>query len=936
MRARIALSLTLLLSGCGAATTEVEHATATGPQTPGELLATLPEEHAPSGQLPDDVTPLRYALDLHIDPAREVFTGTVDVRVRLDHPTQRIWMHGTRMTVQDAWIAPGFEGALDNGPLTARPTSAQDATWAETDVEGVNRITMATPMGPGEVTIHLQYEAPFDHQLKGLYRVDVGDDHYAFTQFEATSARYAFPSFDEPRWKTPFDVRIHAPASMRAFANTHELSTASDEGENTVVFAPTEPLPTYLVAWAVGPLEVVEGAPIAANDVRTTPLPFRGICARGRGAELARAMRDTPALVASLERYTGHAYPYDKLDIVAVPDFASGAMENAGLITFRESLLLMPETPPEDQLRAFTNVMAHELAHQWFGNLVTMPWWDDIWLNEAFATNMASRTVNDVHPEQNASIGEVVSAHNAMGSDALAAARRIRQPIESEDDIRNAFDGITYQKGAAVIAMFERYLGPEVFRQGLHAYLQQHRFGTARAEDLLTVLSQTAQRDVTTPFFTFLNQAGVPLVQADLSCGEGGNVISLTSERFVPLGSGATHEGTWGVPVCVRYGTGAQTSETCTLLSTHTGRIALPAGACPAWIHPNSDARGYYRFALPAEDLQALVSSGYAHLNPRERVSLASNVRAMVAAGTLDIEAALPLYARFASDEERLVAVEPMGGLIGLVDYFVSPEHEARARTWAGSLYATRFRQLGWNARPRESGDERLLRRDLADFMTRTAEDPAAVRAAADMGLAYVGRGRTRRAPTDGALHPEAVNIDLAGIAVMAALAEESPTADALFDHIATLALNSQDAMVRSRLLYALGSVENESRAQRALALTLDSRVRTNELGILMAAQSERQLAGRERALAWLSANLEAVSARMPDARLGALPWTFSGFCSAEARGRVEALFAPHAAEWAGAPRNLAGALEVISMCEARVARQHASADRFVGALPAR
>ena len=220
--------------------------------------------------------------------------------------------------------------------------------------------------------------------------------------------------------------------------------------------------------------------------------------------------------------------------------------------------------------------------------------------------------------------------------------------------------------------------------------------------------------------------------------------------------------------------------------------------------------------------------------------------------------------------------------------------------------------------------------------MTRTARDPAALRTAADMGLAYVGRGRARRAPSDGTLHPEAVNIDLAGIAVMAALAENGPEADALFTHIATLALSSEDAMVRSRLLSALGSVEDESRAQRALALTLDPRVRTNELGIMMWAQAERHATGRERALAWLTANLEALSARMPEARLGTLSWTFSGFCSADGRARVEALLGPHASAWAGAPRNLAASLEVISMCAARVERQHASADRFLSALPAR
>ncbi|MBX7191849.1 MAG: M1 family metallopeptidase [Sandaracinaceae bacterium] len=956
------LTLTSLLAvGCGGASAEEE---TQAQETSGlEVIETpapaaAPVDVTPTGPLPDGITPLRYALDLEVVPSRDTFSGTVDIRVRLEHPSQRIYLHGTGMTVSEAWIAPGFEGDLANGPLRARPTSALDARFETTDHEGVDRVVTELPVGPGEVTIHLRYEAPFDRQLKGLYRVDVGNDHYAFTQFEPTSARYAFPSFDEPRFKTPFDLTLRVPENERGVANTHEIENVVEGGMRRLRFAPTEPLPTYLVAMAVGPLDIVEGNAIPANDVRSSPLPFRGVCARGRGAELRYAMEHTAAIVASLERWTGVAYPYDKLDIVAVPDFASGAMENAGLITFRETFLLLPPQPGEDHVRAFTSIMAHELAHHWFGDLVTMPWWDDIWLNEAFATYMATRTVADVAPEQNATMSEVASTHGAMGADSLASARRIRQPIESDHDIRNAFDAITYQKGAAVIAMFERFVGPDVFRAGIHRYLEEHRFGTATAEDLLLTISREAGRDVTTPFRTFLDQPGVPLVHADLACGEGGNVVMLSQERFTPLGFtpepvAVTTEGEapaptprWQIPVCVRFGRGRETGEVCTLLNQESARLDLPAGACPEWIHPNANASGYYRFAMPADDLDALVTRGYAQLGPRERLSLANNVRAMVGAGTSDVDAVMALLPRFAGDPERLVAVEPFGLLQSIVDDLVDDTHRGEARAWVASLYAPRFRRLGWTARARESGDDRLLRRDLVHVLTRIAHEPTTSARAAELGRGYLGRG-TGRAPHDGQLHPEAVQAELLAIVTTAAVNDpqdppcprgeacvaSGPSAAqvALFEHVLSLAFASDDGTVRQRLLASASSVEVPALAERALELTLDPRLRVNELGIPMGLQAETP-AGRRRALAWVSGHLPQLRERFATTRLGYVPWTFSGLCTADERAAVSALFTPVITEWPGGPRNLAGTLEAMSMCIARRERQSAPALRYFDA----
>jgi alanyl aminopeptidase len=933
--ARTVLLLSTLICACGGGAPAPEpppdEGTSSGGATVEAVLEPALDEGPPTGPLPEGVTPLRYALDLEVVPSREGFSGTVDVRVRLDRPTQRIWMHGVGIDVREAWVIPGLEGDLARGPFLTRPPSAADATWEASAHEGVNRLRIATPVGPGEVTIHLRYEARFDRQLKGLYRVDVGSDHYAFTQFEPTSARYAFPGFDEPRFKTPFDVVLRVPEGERGFANTRELeATPLEGGLRRIRFATTEPLPTYLVAMAVGPLEVVEAPPIPANDVRTTPLPFRGICPRGRGAEMRHAMAGTPAILASLERYTGVAYPYDKLDIVAVPDFASGAMENAGLVTFREQFLLLPETPSEDQRRAFTSIMAHELAHQWFGNLVTMPWWDDLWLNEAFATYMASRTVHDVAPEQNARMGAVASGHGAMGSDSLAAARRIRQPIESDHDIRNAFDGITYSKGAAVIAMFERFMGEDDFREGIRVYLGRHRFGTARAEDLLQALAEVAGTDVATPFLSFLDQPGVPVVRADVACGEGGNVVALSQERFVPLGSEASRDARWQVPVCVRWGRGRETGEVCTLLAAPTGRLELPRGACPDWVHPNADASGYYRFAMPADDLDALVTRGYASLTPRERLSLANNVRAMVGAGTMDADAFMRLAPRFAEDEERLVAIEPFGLLGHLVDDLADDTHREAARRWVGSLYARRFARLGWTSRRTDSGDQRLLRRDLANLLVRIARDPAITRRAAELGRGYVGRG-TGRLPSDERVHVEVIEPELATLALVAAVNDAGPGQTVFFDHVERLAFTTEDGTLRQRLLGALATVEAEPLATRALSLTLDGRLRINELGIPMAGQAETP-AGRARVLAWATEHLDGLRDRMATTRLGWVPWTFAGFCGAADRARVEALFAPHIAEWPGGPRNLAGTLEAIAMCAARRERQAPPVGRFLDA----
>jgi len=860
-------------------------------------------EEIPIGRLPEGVTPLAYDLWLEVVPSRERFRGRVSIRARLDEATSRIWMHGRDLNVTEAEVLPeGLEGVMGR--------------FEQVDDSGVAALRLDSEVGPGEVEILLTYDAPFDRQLKGLYRVDTGGDSYAFTQFEATSARLAFPCFDEPRFKTPFDITLAVQPDHEAIANTTPTGTQTVGGMKEVRFSQTLPLPTYLVAIAVGPLDVVEHDPIEANDVRDRPLPFRGVAARGRGDRLAYALEHTGALLASLEEYFGTPYPYDKLDIIAVPDFASGAMENAGAITFRETLLLLGEDAPEGQRRGFNYVMAHELAHQWFGNLVTMPWWDDIWLNEAFATWMGTKTVRDVLPEYHADVGMVASIHYAMRADSLVSARQIRQPIDTNHDIRNAFDAITYRKGGGVLEMFEAWMGEDTFREGIREHMQRHRFGTATADDLLDALSQMSGQDVATPFNTFLQQPGVPLVEAARVCDDEGNRLTIAQSRYLPAGSTGERDRTWQIPVCVHYGVGREVEQTCELITEAEGAIDL-GERCPDWVMPNADATGYYRWTMPAEDVQRLTGRGWRRLTARERLSVADNLSAAYEAATLDAPAVFANVQRFAADEERYVATSPMGLLSFASEHVATDDAErGRVEAFAARAYRTRARQLGWTPRRNEDGERGLLRAQVLGFLAHTAEDPRTRAEAARRGRAYLAE--------DG-LDADAVEPNLVELALEMAVQEGDAE---LFDSLAERVLASDDALFRGQGLSALGATRDPELAARALALSLDERVRVNEVTTAL----RRQLSMRETraaAWAWLQEHFDDVFGRVATTRAGYAPWYLAGFCSEERAAEVEAFFAPRIEALPGGPRNLRGALEDIRLCAARVEAQRESTLRF-------
>ena len=902
-------------------------AEASGKAATAEASA-APDEAPPKAQLPKTVRPTHYALALAIAPDQERFSGTAEIDVELDLPQQAIWMHAKNLHVTKA-------SALQQGAAAEEVLG----TLEQAAPDGTARLQLARPIGPGKATLRLAWDAAWDEQLAGLYLAKENGIRYAFTQFEAIDARKAFPCFDEPAFKTPFDVTLTVPKDDTAVANTLPLDEAPAgkpfaDGMKTIRYATTKPLPTYLLAWAVGPFDVVETPTLPPNDVRRRPLQIRGIAPKGRGKELTYALETGRALLPILEMYFGIEFPYDKLDHIAVPDYTYGAMENAGAIVYREQAILHdPRTGSEDQKSGIAGTMAHEMAHQWFGDLVTLRWWTDAWLNESFATWMAAHAVQAWNPGMNARVQSLKGTSFAMDRDNLGTARSIRQPVESNDDVWSAFDGITYQKGAAVISMFETWMGPAKFQAGIHAYLASHAHGSGSTDELLKTLGEVSGRDVATPFRTFLEQPGVPMVEVEVETRTAGGMgvfkgqevwgealtsrLLLRQSRYVPLG--ATPEKKkqlWQIPVCARYGSGGVEKQVCTLLSTETGVLPLERAdtGFVDWVIPNADSNGYYRWSLAPRDLAALRKAGYAKLTTRERMSLGMSLKSALRSGELALADALPALEVLAHDPDGSVASEPMGVLRQLEDDWTDEALRPSVRRYEAGLYREAVRKLGWKPAPGEPLDRARFREQVLGFEAETARDPEVASQAAGLGQRYAA-----------GFDSKIVDPSLAGLALSMAVREGGArTFDALLARLGT----TEDAEARDRILRALASTLDPALSARALALSLDPRLRKNErISLLQRQFVQRET--REAAWAWLKQSFDALVAQIPEQHAAGLFGIVGRFCDAEHLADAEAFFGPRAEKIPAAPRRLRQALEDGRICAAQAAAQRAGTQAF-------
>jgi alanyl aminopeptidase len=862
------------------------------------LLATAADAAVPPPtlRLPADVRPLRQAIELDVDPGREVFSGVVDVELEATRDVPLLWVNATGLKVTSARLGP--EGRL----RPARVVAGGD------DFVG---FAPEAPLAPGPARLVVSFEGALSRvQNEGLFAMKEGDQWYAFTQFEPVSARRAFPCFDEPSYKIPWQVTLRVPHGELALSNTPAVSTTPDGDRDVVRFAPTRPLPSYLVALAVGPFEVVDLGPAGRGAT-----PTRLVVPKGRGGDTAWASESTPRLLALLEDYFDRPYPYEKLDQVAIPGVGF-AMEHPGLVTYGMGLMVQREK--EESIasrRGWASVCAHELAHQWFGDLVTMAWWDDTWLNESFASWMGEKVTERFRSDWGIATERVADRSGALEGDSLASARRIRQPIESKDDIHNAFDGITYAKGEAVLEMVEAWLGEAAFRRGVHLYLERHAWGNATVSDFLSALSSAAGRDVAPVLSTFLDQTGSPVVSAGIRC-EGAPRLVLAQRPYRALGSAVTPR-SWQVPVCAKAA-GREEGPTCTLLTQGTAEVKLDGSACPDWAYANAGATGYYRTLVGADEARRALASG--KLSAVERVALAGDLDALVASGDVPAADALGLLPVLAQDPERQVVRSGVGlaqGLEPVLDEADLPGYEALVR----SVFGPRARQMGFAARPGETEDARLLRRSLIAAVGGLGRDP---------GLRQGALSLTRRWLDDAsAIDPDMVETVLA----LGAAAADRP----LVERLRAEVLRASDRGQRQRLLGALGSLRDAALAQEALALTLDERLDAREtVRLLWGLAQHRET--RRAAVDFLKSHYDALTARLPKGTFSPaayFPWVAARLCATDTRPEMEAFFRPRAATIEGAPRVLEQALESVDQCRARKREQQPSVAAFLREPPA-
>ena len=554
------------------------------------------EPPQPTLRLPKNFVPTSYAATLSIDPAQPTFDGTIAIAGEIRERSSVIWLHGRHLAVHHAVATQGDRYAKPVGTAVELTVTPRGNDLLE--------VRAARALEPGAWHLDFDYSGEIDVlDTTGAFKEVVGGLPYVYSQFEAIYARRVFPCVDEPDSKVPWKLTLEVPRGQVAVTNTSiETETALDGGRQRYEFAETKPLPAYLVAFGVGPFDIVP-----AGTTRNGTA-IRIITLKGRSAEAAWAVHTTPQIVALLEDWFGMPYPYGKLDLLTIPmTVGFGAMENAGLITYSEELMLLdPQHASWSRRSRWVATAAHELAHQWFGDFVTMAWWDDIWLNEGFADWMELKITSKFEPTWHAELGELATRINALEADSVVSARKIRQPIDSADDILNVFDGITYDKGASVLNMFESYVGADVFQRGVREYLHGKAYGNATSADFVASISKVANKDLAPAFATFLDQAGAPELELNVTCGRtSGSTLTLTQHRFVAPGSPAPPTTTpWILPVCIAYDSGGKRAETCTQLDGATSTISL--ATCPRWVMPNVDGRGYYRTQLTPAQATAL------------------------------------------------------------------------------------------------------------------------------------------------------------------------------------------------------------------------------------------------------------------------------------------------------------------------------------------
>jgi aminopeptidase N/puromycin-sensitive aminopeptidase len=822
---------------------------------------------ASAERLPQTVRPEHYTLTLTPDLKAATFTGIETIDVNLAEPADRITLNAVELDLKSVTATAG--GKEQPAAVTLNKEKEQ-ATFA-----------FADKLPAGKVRLAIAYSGILNNELRGFYLSKTAKRRYAVSQFESTDARRAFPSFDEPAFKATYDITLVVDAGDTAISNSPiESDTPGPvEGKHTLKFAATPKMSTYLVVFLVGDFQCTTGA--------SDGVAIRSCATPDKLALTPYALDIATHVLHYYNNYFGIPYPLKKLDLIALPDFEAGAMENFGAITYRETdMLIDPKIASVNAQKEVALVIAHEMAHQWFGDLVTMQWWDNIWLNEGFATWMENKPVAHMHPEWNIDQLVVSSEDDSLNLDAQPTTRAIRAHADTREEIEQMFDGISYGKAGAVLAMIENYLGEETFRQGVHNYLAAHEYANATAEDFWGAQTATSHKPVDKIMESLVAQPGEPLI----TFGKQANgKITVAQKRFFFSPSIVPDPAQkWTLPVCFKTASG----QDCQVLTPAETELKAPAGSAFA----NAGGLGYYRSAYPASVYAALVAQVESSLTPSERISLIGDQWAQVRANTATIGDYLDLAAAVKADPGAQVLDEAFSGVRTAYTHIAaSAEERAGLSAWIRSTYAPVYARLSPPA-DSDSANTRELRADLFGLLGQRGKDPAILAQAREISARYLA-------------DPGSIDATLGQTALSVAARHGDA---ALFDQLQKVSETSTNPEFQEGALRLLAQFADPALAQRSLDYALSGKVRNQDsiiqLGIALQVEETRDQAWK-----YIQDNWEKVQTQLTPEMGGFLVRSTGSFCSADARASVEKFFAAHKVP--SADQALRHAIESIDGC---------------------
>jgi puromycin-sensitive aminopeptidase len=820
----------------------------------GEHMNQLVQNHDDPFRLPRHVIPTRYELRLEPDLPAAAFHGRVTISVTVVQPTTVLLLNALELAIEEAAVED-LHGHRHSASIVLDEPLQRC------------KLTVGQPMEPGQWRLQLRFRGTLNDKLRGFYRSTYKDERgtiqtIAATQFEATDARRAFPCWDEPDFKAVFSTTLVIDPNLTAVSNSAVLSNALEGGKKVFRFADTMKMSTYLVAFVVGRLEASAPTSVGKTAIRLWTVPGKTHLTTF-GQEIATAS------LQFLERYYGIPYPGDKLDLLAIPDFASGAMENLGAITFRETALLIdPRIGTHGELERVADVVAHENAHMWFGDLVTMSWWNGLWLNEAFATFMEMLAVDAWKPEWKRWDTFGVSRAAALSVDGLHSTRPIEYAVQAPNDADAMFDVLTYEKGASVLRMLEQHIGPTVFRDGVRDYLQTHAYENADTKDLWISLGKAAKQAVPELMNGWIFQPGYPLVSAELT--ETSEVV-LTQQHFTYLPHSQAAASVWQVPVQLRIHAGEKSESRRLLLGRAQERLTCPRGT--QYIIVNEGGHGFYRVHYGPFLLQRLLEHGLEKLAPIERFNLINDAWASTVAGLMPLTAYLDLTGRFTQERDKNVWAVLIDSL-GFLNRIIAASHRPLLEAFVRSRIGPAVTAVGWAAQSEESELTRQLRSELIGALGRLGNDPATQARAAEWYTA----ARKDSAAVDPNLLPALVSI--------LAFTGDAARYDEFTARFKTAATPQEER----RYLFSLAMFRQQALLDRTLDKTLDGQIRIQDAPFMVSAVMSN-VYGRELGWTFVKNNWDLLDRRFPKQGLRRMCGGITGLTKAELERDVRQFF---------------------------------------------